>query len=323
MSATNTIIRRYWLSLLIVGGLVFAGVYFSRGLGRIDHPLHVSPGSLVFGLMLQMVYWLLLSALWKRIVADVSGSRIALKESFYQLCLVSIAKYLPGKLWGAVARGSRMKRLHGISEQQIITATCVEQYFVLYSAVLVTAVLLAGWHRSEWAWGLLAAVVVGTIVGQRYHGLVMALILRLYVRFGGKDRQVVAVGNLSGPKYYFLLCAYAALWVLLGFVFASVYFTFFPAHVSSRLLYSMLLANTVSVTAGFLALFAPGGIGVREAVSSGILASQIPLVDAVLLSLLFRLWLIVTEIVLGVIAFWGSGKDVVAALRRARTATDE
>ena len=316
-------LRKYWLSLLIIGGLVFAGVYFSRGLERVNHPLHVSPRFLILALVLQTVYWLVLSALWKRIVAEVTGSRIALKESFYQLCLVSIAKYLPGKLWGAVARGSRMKRLHGITEQQIITATCVEQFFVLYSAVLVTAALLTGWYHSAWAWALLAGAIAGATVGQRYYGRAIALILRLYVRLRGKERQATAFGNLPGRRYYFLMCSYAAQWVLLGLVFASVYFTFFSAQARGGLIYSLLLANTVSITTGFLAVFAPGGIGVREAVSSGILAAQVPLADAVLLSLLFRLWLIITEIVLGMIAFWGSGRGMLAALRRVRTGADE
>ncbi len=316
-------VRKYWLALLIIGGLVSAGIFFHRELGQIDHPLHVSLSFLPIALVLQAVYWLFLSVLWKRIVAEVTGTRLPLKESLFQLCLVSIAKYVPGKLWGAVARGARMKRRDGIGAQQIIVATCVEQFFVLYSAVVVAAALLAGRYNSAWAWGLLAASVAGAILGQRYHGLAVRLILRFYVRLRGGEREASAVKNLPGPKYYFLLGAYAAQWVILGLVFAFVYFTFFLVQPGSRLIYSLLLANTVSITVGFLAVFAPGGIGVREAVSSAILASQIPLTNAVLVSLLFRLWLIVTEIVLGAIAFWGSGREVIAALRRSGSTADE
>ncbi len=323
MPAAIKIIRRYWLSLFLIIGLAFAGVYLRHELGRVDHPLHLSTGSLVSALVLQTAFWLLTSALWKQIVAEVSGSSISLKESFFQLCLVSIGKYLPGKVWGMVARASHMKRRHGITQEQVITATYYEQFFLFCSAALLVAALLVGIYGTAWAWAWVGLATAGAVIGQRYNKTVVVLISRLYVWAGRKGKQDVVIGRLAPRTYYFLLLSYVAVWAILGLVFSCVYFTFFSAPVTYSAIPSMMIANTVGITAGFLAIFAPGGIGVREAVSSGLLASQIPLADAILLSLLFRLWLIVTEISLGLVAFWASGKDRAGAARRPDSARDK
>ncbi|MHB8348507.1 MAG: lysylphosphatidylglycerol synthase domain-containing protein [Acidiferrobacterales bacterium] len=323
MPAAIKIIRRYWLSFFLVIGLVFAGVYFRREFGRVDHPLHLSEGSLVLALALQAAFWLLTSVLWKRIVAEVSASRISLKESFFQLCLVSIGKYLPGKVWGMVARASHMKRRHGIAQEKIIAATYLEQFFLLCSAALLVAALLVGIKGTVWAWALAVLATAGAIAGQRYNNIIVALISRLYVWVGRKDKQHVVVGSLAPMTYYFLLLSYVVVWALLGLVFSCIYFTFFSVPVTCSAIPSMMLANTVGITVGFLAIFAPGGIGVREAVSSGLLASRIPFTDAILLSLLFRLWLIITEISLGLVAFWASGRDRSGPARQSDSADDK
>jgi uncharacterized membrane protein YbhN (UPF0104 family) len=87
--------------------------------------------------------------------------------------------------------------------------------------------------------------------------------------------------------------------MLLGLVFCGIFYSAFPMEVQTKLPMALVLANTVGVVAGFVAIFSPGGIGVREAISSAILAGFIPTADAVVLSLLFRLWTVVMEAIFG------------------------
>ncbi len=315
-------IGKYWFFLLIVAALAFAGRYLVREAGSIHHPLHFSAGSLVATLFLQATYWFLTSLLWKRIVAKVSAYDISVKESFYQLCLVSIGKYLPGKIWGMVARGSHMKRRHGIAPEQIINATYVEQFFVLYAGVLVIAVTLALTYVAFWTWILVLVAIAGAVVGQRYNQAIVLLISRVYAWSGRRGKSGRPVGKIEPWTFYGLLLSYVAIWLLVGLVFIGVYCTFFSAPLNYRIVCTMILANAVGYTAGFLAIFAPGGIGVREAVSSGLLALQMPLASAVLLSVLFRLWLVTTEIALGLVAFLGSGWHLVSLTGKSGPADD-
>jgi uncharacterized membrane protein YbhN (UPF0104 family) len=62
----------------------------------------------------------------------------------------------------------------------------------------------------------------------------------------------------------------------------------------------------VGITLGFFAIFAPAGIGVREGVTSAILLNQMPLTDALLLSLLYRLWVVAIELSGGLLALWSA-----------------
>jgi uncharacterized membrane protein YbhN (UPF0104 family) len=62
-------------------------------------------------------------------------------------------------------------------------------------------------------------------------------------------------------------------------------------------------AFAVSSLAGFVAVFAPGGIGVREAVLAALLAPRIGQADAIALALASRLILIAADLGGGAAAF--------------------
>jgi hypothetical protein len=79
---------------------------------------------------------------------------------------------------------------------------------------------------------------------------------------------------------------------------------------SLKIIAWMILANTIGITVGFFALFAPAGIGVRESVSSLVLSQVMPLEQAIFLSLLFRLWTVFTELSSGIIVGYILGKNI-------------
>ena len=59
-----------------------------------------------------------------------------------------------------------------------------------------------------------------------------------------------------------------------------------------------MLANTVGFLAGFAALFAPGGLGVREAMTATVLIPYIPMEQAAILSIAFRVWTTTIDVLL-------------------------
>ena len=67
-----------------------------------------------------------------------------------------------------------------------------------------------------------------------------------------------------------------------------------------------VLSLTAGFLAGFVALFAPGGVGVREGVGAALLANIMSLEDAVLLMLMFRLWVVVMELLAGALMLRGA-----------------
>jgi hypothetical protein len=295
-------LKNAWLVLFVLASLAFVFNYFQQQSDKFTAPLQFSAPYLALAVVFQTVFWINAAWCWGKIISLTTSARLPLLVSISHLALTTLGKYFPGKVWGMAARATLMKQ-QGIRINSTLLATFHEQVIFLHAAVVLSCVLLAVLVRTEWAWtiGLLGMVSIPVVM------LSQDYMVRLFNFLAPKlwsKGQFESWRSIPKKSYLFLLLAYLGVWLLSGLVFASIYFTFFGADLNAELLFAMLLANVVGNTLGFLALFAPGGIGVREAVASGILAGFIPLNDAILLSLLFRLWMTLSELLGALTLLW-------------------
>ena len=304
MNKFGIITRRAWLAVFLVLALSYALHYSIGQAGRLDKALHFSPLYVIAIIAAQLVFWLIYSVLWRRLIICVALKDITLWESFRQLNLLNIGKYLPGKIWGVIARGASLSD-KGVTATSAIVATCIEQTLVLHSAVVVSAILFASLHPS-WATttpALLSMMTLGL------GSLLLKFAFRLYLYLIKPNANVIdaqEIRLISTFTYLKFALGHCLGWIVNGVLFASIYHAFFDVSPTLQLLYNLILANTIGVTLGFLAIFAPGGIGVREAATSGILTLVMPFEDAVMLAVLFRLWLLLTDILVGVLVLLGA-----------------
>lgn len=297
------LLRRTWLALFITFSLVFVLHQLLANAEQLRTPLRLSPGPLLAAAGLQALFWVFSGFFWRSLVARFSAHTITLPQSIAQLSLLSIGKYLPGKVWGMVARGAHLTRLGvSASAEGVVAATIYEQLVILHSALILSGTSLSVlFLDATLALALSSALLASAFLGPR----LLPLALRLYRHVSRR----VSSANSAGPSppmptvnplaYNTHILGYSAIWLLNGLVLAALYVAFFSPLSDVRTLALIVSANTVSITAGFLALFAPGGVGVREAVASGILVAAMPWDDAILLSILFRTWLIVVDLLLG------------------------
>ena len=304
MNKFGIITRRAWLAVFLVLALSYALHYSIGQAGRLDKALHFSPFYVIAIIAAQLVFWLIYSVLWRRLIICVALKDITLWESFRQLNLLNIGKYLPGKIWGVIARGASLSD-RGVTATSALVATCIEQTLVLHSAVVVSAILFASLHPS-WATttpALLSMMTLGL------GSLLLKFAFRLYLYLIKPNANVIdaqEIRLISTFTYLKFALGHCLGWIVNGVLFASIYHAFFDVSPTLQLLYNLILANTIGVTLGFLAIFAPGGIGVREAATSGILTLVMPFEDAVMLAVLFRLWLLLTDILVGVLVLLGA-----------------
>lgn len=291
-------IKASWTTAFVLFGIIFVVQYVYTDLDHIGPSLHLSPTPLAVTLVLHSGFWLFSSLYWKYLIRVMTKGNISVKQSFSQFVLLSIGKYLPGKVWGMIARGAQLKR-SGINAMEVVTATFYEQLIVLHSAAILSSMLFAVLRPTWWAW-LLALAAVGS------PALVAVLPkfgIKIYTSIArkiGSDQGAHLPRPITVSRYVVLVHVYSIAWIINGLVLAGIYATFFQEAVfSTDIVLALILANTVSIAAGFLAIFAPGGIGVREAVNSSILSYVMPLKDAVLLNIFFRLWLTATDVLLG------------------------
>lgn len=287
-------LKQAWVVIFFAVGLVYVVYYFHTLAPRMALTPHLSLGWLEIAAATQAACFLLLAGLWRAILKDVSTARLTLMQSLTQLALLLIGKYLPGKVWGMVARGAHAKR-YGVEGNSSLVATYLEQAFLLHAAFLLCGLILA-WN-CDLPW--LAVGMVATLLGgpPLLHRLWEALgyLARPFPRVRLPPRFITP----SIGRYSELVLSYTLTWVMNAAVLVALFHASFDRSLTLELVGALAMANTAGISIGFFALFAPGGIGVREAVTSMFLIHYMSLADAALLSLLYRFWLVGWELLLG------------------------
>jgi hypothetical protein len=191
------------------------------------------------------------------------------------------AKYLPGGIWHSVARAADYRGT-GIASGRVLT------YLVLENLVVVAITLGIGGAFAMLASSSRSAdIVIGAAMLAAW--LLIFLLPRL-------SRSNLLPGDaLSGPAYFRGIFVVAAYWCLAGASFA-VFVTAFPDLQIST---SPLVTGGIylfSWGVGYLAVFAPQGLGVSELVSGLLLGGEIELGGMIIILLGFRLLMAVADI---------------------------
>ena len=299
VAAIRNFLQKYWLALFLAVSVGYIVFYIVDQLGQLQGAISLSPLPLVASFIFQIAFWVVASHLWSTALYAVSGAKVGITDCFFQLCLVNLGKYIPGKVWGVVARASYCEQRHGIDIGRNLQATYIEQIYLIGSAAILAALIVAALGSNLVYWVIAPMIAVTIIIATVYQRPLLFLI-RLLNRLRRQETDIeVSKFHVSPGLMVRLLMQYLVVWVLLGCVMYGIYLALYPAQLSVHMAAVITLSCVVGVSVGFLAVFAPGGVGVREAVSAVILAEYMPLADTVLLVLLFRLWLAALEVFVG------------------------
>lgn len=190
-----------------------------------------------------------------------------------------LGKYVPGKVWAFAGRVALCTR-EGLSVLEASASVLYEQVFLLLSAAIVgllgvvflppksTQVPIAALTLG----GLAVFVIAHPAVIRRGFAFACRILKRDPVPFRMKTAQ-----------YLGMLGWYLSFQVLAGFSFFLVAKSF--AALSWELLPSFVSVYALAWAAGFIAFFAPAGLGVREgimlALLSGIVEPQVAIAATV------------------------------------------
>ncbi len=252
----------------------------------------VSPWVIPVILVLHIVYLLASAEVWRRMVFAVSGRLARFSEAYLQMAAVAAGKYVPGKVWGFVARTGQLSRI-AVPARLSVTSTVIEQVVVLLGGGLVAigaAMVIYPEHAFVIALAG-AALLAGFFVVFRY---VPAIIDRL--QKDRADAKSSPVEIRKRPWYWLRFAlAYAGLWLVSGLTLCAIYFSLFDVAVTADKLAALILANTIGFIAGFLAIFSPGGLGVREAATVAVLAPFLPVKEALIATIALRAWMVLFD----------------------------
>jgi hypothetical protein len=247
--------------LLLVAGLVFVLVRVRT----IWHESHVDLGrvgwgSLVVAAALAACGLTSSALIWLGILRGLGvATRTRWIGVFFQ---AQLGKYIPGSVWQYAGR-TALARANGIPVREATISLPLEFAGSMLGAVILT-LLVFGW----WASVVLPVVVLGASIALRTR----------------RRRGEVARGPWGRGARVTLWATplYVVAWPLSGISFWFVGRAVVGARFEDLPLYAGAFAAAWAV--GVIALYAPGGLGVREAVLVAILRSKIGSADALVLA---------------------------------------
>ena len=288
--------RRIWRALQFIAGAVLVGLalrsvvlnWQSLQAQPIDWQL--SPAWIAASVLVVFTSYALLIEAWRRVVLSM-GERLAFLPAARIWFLASLGKYVPGKVW-AVAGAAVLAQRAGVDPSVAVAGALVLQVLALASGAAVVALTAREAFQSvgQGAEPIAGAVILLSIVGvavltsQRALDRIGRVLPSSWPRLRAIAPSMVAAAFLAN----------VAAWTGYGVALLLLARGLLPDLGLS--LPQAVGVFTCSYLAGFLALFAPGGLGPRESVFLLMLAGDIGLKPAAALALASRLLLTGTEV---------------------------
>lgn len=288
--------RRWWVGtakLVLTVGVTWlilrvAGIGMEE-LRAVDWTLvRPRPTLLVFSVVLLFATFAIAATLWCRILEVFGDARIGVADGAAILLIANLGRYVPGKIL-QLAGLAVLARRKGLSAVRATAAAVTAQILNLLGAVAV-----GGWVALSGA---------GPSRGPGLAlGLAILLALAAFLYFGGAGvllrwilRRTGHTGDLPHPdgrQLLFLLPGYILNWVAHGAAFACL-----SRGLGLELgFWAGTTAFAAAYFVGYIALFAPAGIGIRE---SGLIGLLTPLLGAdacLVLAAIQRVWITGAEL---------------------------
>jgi len=294
-----TTVKRVYIVLLVVG-LIYAW----KSASKLEMPdIHWAATNLTdIGLatVAQLLFWLLMSFSWRQTLNYAVQRKISLADGFYHISFLLVGKYLPGKVWGIIARGAALKE-QNIELTGIVKATYLEQLIMLHAGIVVGAVGLALTYQGRLAWILLLGSGLSVLFLPLFNKHLIKASIQLVNRY--RRKELPRNLDISISNYLVLFGISALEWITVGVVllFLSLGFVDLPAHGIESVRVVTFAATALLI--GFVALFAPGGIGIRESVLTYLLSTIMAVESALFVAVIYRIWLTLWDFLAGGIAF--------------------
>lgn len=236
--------------------------------------------------------------LWRRIVTDLTDARPSAATTVRVYYLAILTRYIPGRVW-QIAGFALLAKRAGIPALGATVAAGIAQAAFLAAGVLFLTIMLPAWAGPlpALAAGLALVVIAGMLFWAYSTASGSRLRARLAARFGPRAEATLDLMSRIRPRQAMIWAvAYSALWIGMGVAFALFASAFVAPTDTGEVRH---LAGTVAAAylGGYIAVFAPGGIGVREAFMSALLAQIMPVSAALVISIASRVWFTAAELI--------------------------
>lgn len=269
------------LSLTFMAFLVLAQW---KSIAAIDWPISLR---LLFLSTIGILLLFFLVAFGWHLILRSLNQKITANQSIRIWILSSLTRYLPGGFWPYVSRTS-LARDQGVD----IATSSISLY--METLLLITSSLVVGFPALLGVAGIPVKPSFVLAVLLLFGAMMHPKAISLFRLMPGKIGQAIATVKLpSLSRIIGLYIYYVAFWVLFGAIFICFVYAIHPIPLGYWIHVGATIALAFSI--GFVLVFFPGGIGVREATLFFLLQPLLPYTACLLISVGSRLWIILGE----------------------------
>jgi uncharacterized membrane protein YbhN (UPF0104 family) len=291
------------VQIIVVAALLyFIWSMVSRNWGEIrGHEWHVNYLLLALSIITMVAALFVMSSALS-IIFRLFSHEVPLLKAYKIAYLSQLGRYIPGKIWqvfGMIYLAGK----EGMSRTEAISSFALGQLLSVPPSILVSTMIfvlpapysLQAFDLSSLA-VVLGVVVIGSLVVIFKSQWLQVALSFVAARLGGKPIEF----RLQKSIGVRILLVYFVAWTLYGLAFYL-----FLISVSDFPVGHVLQATALFCAAyviGYWSVFAPGGIGVREAVLVLLLGPYLGTGVAAAVAALARIWSVVGEVIASLIA---------------------
>lgn len=279
-----------WFQLLVYISLIFLALYFFNkddiGFPKIKNwyyfflSLFFLLGGFVFNV-----------GIWHKLLLIETKADIKLKSSFSSIGLSIFAKYIPGKVFIILGRALYIAKKYRLSKSSLSVISLNTQVVMIFSGLILSLpifLFIVGNQILIFSYVAVLLVLGLWLFNYRVNRLVNLIIYRLI----GKK---VNFTSLSYNKLFKISPFLVGSWLSWAFGFYLLVLSILdqPFNLIASLVFIL------SATYGIVAIFAPGGLGVREAIMVFCLSTfSIGKVAAIEIAAASRIWFLIGEVLI-------------------------
>ena len=234
------------------------------------------------------------ASMWGRIVRDLGGPRLPVWTTVRVFMVANLGRYVPGKVW-QIAGLAYLARREGVQASVATGAAILGQGIALLGAVLVGMGVLLGANEF---WGEIGLGGLVTGIGAAVTIIAVVVIPRFFrhvVAFWFRLTRTDPLGDGLGSGNAGL--RWLVLYVMNWGIYATAFWLLYLSFGESGTFLQVGPAFAAAYVAGYIAIFAPAGAGIREGVLVVLLQPIMAREAAVVLAIIARLWTIALEVI--------------------------
>jgi glycosyltransferase 2 family protein len=255
---------------------------------------------LSISIILLVLHFILVCKLSHQILKSKKGTAFA---SYMQIYFMSqLGRYIPGKIWMVVGKFEALRR-KGFDLYWVTAASFIEMLLMSLGAGIVLASCLVITPVDQFEI-ISAAAPVLLIIGLFILLFVKPLIALFFRIFQPILKNIEGqvtnhIKNLNNGPLIIISYGYCLSWLIQGIAFYFLIISLKPEIQFSSIFIFTYVAAWLT---GFIAIFSPSGIGVRESIMILLLSLNMSTTEATVVSVLARVWSTSVEILITLIS---------------------